>query len=141
MALLTITFYILKLVNPFKMAILLLLSSILTSLFLSFKTGSLWAASIVLLIFSRGIMILFSYSSSLSPLDSKAEMITNKAVFLFLTIFFIYTTMNTIHSIEQSMKFFTFNGSFLIIVTILIFFMIPIIENCQSPESPLQSSF
>lgn len=131
-----------KLSNPFKLSIFLLLVSILISLLLSFKTLSLWATSVVLLTFSRGIIILFSYSSSLITLDTKIEKPSPLIAYgccVFLGGYFHMRDPQI--PINSSIKLFSSNQTTLLVIVVLCFFIIPILDNCFSPEGPVQSSF
>ncbi len=136
-----ITILMLQLSNPFKLSISLLVLSVTVSATIIFKTASVWIPSIILLTFSSGMMVLFSYASSLSPLDTtKKEDVKGLIKLLPLFLLIQYTVEMELRP-ECFMKEFTSGFSLTVTILVLILFIIPIMENCFNPITPMQSSF
>lgn len=132
---------IIKTVDPFKLSITLLFISISLSIHLIYKTFSTWTASMLIMTFSRGIMILFCYSASVVNLETIKKTPHKIYKISMLTPLTFYLSRQPWFKAELWIKEFTINITRTLTIIILILFIIPIIENCFFPTRPIQSTF
>jgi len=128
--------------DPFKLSISLLIVSILSALYIIYKTTSMWITAIILLTFSRGIIILFCYSASLINIETKNPIhLKWKNRIIIVPSIIIFNLRQRNFKTDSSMKEFTSRIIRTLLIVVVILFMTPIIENCFNPTNPIQSRF
>jgi hypothetical protein len=128
--------------DPFKLSVKLLLFSLICSFFIYKITSSLWFSAVVILCFSRGIMILITYITSIS---SREKTVFHRSLLRLrwspLLILIIPTLEKTFTraSSKWTMKTFSFNFHTLFMIILLLSFIIFSICASFSPMKPLKS--
>lgn len=135
-------FLFVQLGEPFKISMVLLLSSVFISLSFLVKASSFWLMCVVLLIFSSGMMVIIVYASSISKFSGK-KMFVNLGLLFPLVFLFLCSGSEAFVEVfsEQFLKEFTSNCSIIFIVVVLIVSIVFMMENCFSFMFPIQSGF
>ena len=128
--------------DPFKLSVKLLLFSLACSLLIYKITSSLWFSSILILCFSRGIIILITYITSMSSREKisphRSIIMLRWAPLLFITTWTIEKTYTRVLS-KWTIKTFNFNSHIIFMIVILISFMLFSMVVSFSPIKPLKS--
>lgn len=124
---------------------ILILRSILTTVFTSFVSNS-WYGFILFLIYITGLLVLFGYFLAIRPnIHHSAKNCFKAYTFFFLPIFlsgglyFTYIPSNKV-SFEKDVSFLLFNFSiYLIIVIILLLALLIVVSLTYKAPSPLRN--
>nr|YP_010586248.1 NADH dehydrogenase subunit 6 [Himalopsyche malenanda]UZZ44010.1 NADH dehydrogenase subunit 6 [Himalopsyche malenanda] len=96
--LITLSMFLILMVNPISMGMLMLMQTLLLSIIIASKSQSSWFSYILFLTFLGGLLILFIYTASFSSNE------TFNFKFSEMTLFFTLITISFIMSIYMSLK-------------------------------------
>lgn len=128
--------------DPFKLSLKLLLISLLCSFIIYKVTSSLWFSSVLILCFSRGIMILITYITSINSREKASVpqrvVLLQWTPLLFLVTWTLEKTFTRVIS-KWTIKTFNFNFHILFIIIILISLILFSMIVSFNPIKPLKS--
>jgi NADH:ubiquinone oxidoreductase subunit 6 (subunit J) len=111
--------------TPINLLLLIILNRTLMSYAIFLKTLRLWAATLLMIVYVRGVMVLFIYIVSLSPMEKNALKKTKTKILIATTVMLMAFRIAPQNSLKNMSKFIhTFEKTISIIVIRLVMLVI-----------------